>query len=70
MTETHEYVDWTMNDTLVDMICDVGVQIFAEAVYEIMITDVKTSLYLSSTNFTRLSIVLRLKKFEDIEWVD
>jgi len=70
VTETHEYVDWTMNDTLVDMICDVGVQIFAEAVYEIMITDVKTSLYLSSTNFTRLSIVLRLKKFEDIEWVD
>jgi len=45
VTKTHEFVDWKMNDRLEDMIRDIGVQNFAEAVYENMTTDAETSLY-------------------------
>jgi len=49
-----------MEDRLEDMIRDVGVQTFAKVVYENMTTDAKTPLYPGSTNFTRLSSVLKL----------
>jgi len=60
ITEEHRFVESTMEDRLEDMIRDVGVQTFAKAVYENMTTDVETPLYPGSTNFTRLSTVLRL----------
>ena len=47
------------HDRLEDMIRDVGDESFAEAHgYGSISSDVKTSLYLRSTNFTRLSAVL------------
>ena len=46
---------------LVDMICHVGIEAFAQVhMYETMSTDTETSLYISSTKFIRLSTVLRL----------
>ena len=60
LVEEHRFVESTMEDRLEDMICDVGVQTFAKAVYENMTTNAETPLYLDSTNFTRLSAVLRL----------
>ena len=43
------------------MIRDVGAKNFAKAhVYETMSTDAETPLYVGSTKFTRLSVVLRL----------
>jgi len=59
MVEAHEFVDKTMEDRLEDMICDVGLQTFAKAVYENMTIDAKTPLYTGSTDFTRLSTILR-----------
>jgi len=49
-----------MEDTLEHIIHDVGVQSFAKVVYENMYIDEETSLYPSSTNFTRLSAMLSL----------
>jgi len=48
-----------MDDRLEDMIHDVGIQTFAKIVYENMTTNVENLLYPSS-NFTQLSLVLRL----------
>ena len=55
-----EEVHFSMNDRLEDMIRDVGVESFANAVFENMSNDAETPLYPGSTNFTRLSAVLRL----------
>jgi len=52
LSETHEYIHWTMGDKLEDMIHDVGVQSNAEAVYENMSTDIDTLLCPGSTKFT------------------
>ena len=60
VAEAHQFVESIMEDRLEDMIRDVGVQTFAKVVYENITTDVETTLYPGSTNFTRLSIVLRL----------
>ena len=49
MRRTEEFVDWTMNDKLENMIHDVGAESFVEVVFENI-----------STNFTQLSIMLRL----------
>jgi len=59
ITKTHEYVYSKMDDRLEDMIHDVGIQTFAKIVYENMTTNVENLLYPSS-NFTQLSLVLRL----------
>jgi len=55
-----EEVDFSMDDRLKDMIRDVGAESFANAIFENMSNDAETPLYPSSTNFTRLSVVLRL----------
>jgi len=60
MTKEHQFVELTMKDRLENMIHDVRVQTFAKAVYENMTTDGETPLYPGSTNFTRLSAMLRL----------
>jgi len=53
----HDDVD---DDRLEDMICDVGAESFVEVHgYGSMSSDVETPLYPGSTNFTRLSVVLR-----------
>jgi len=60
-----------MDDKLEDMICDVGEQSFVEAMYENMSIDVETMLYCSLTNFTRLSIVVRLMNLKALNgWID
>ena len=43
--EALEEVHFSMNDKLEDMICDVGVEYFANAVFENMSNDAETSLY-------------------------
>jgi len=58
--EASEEVDFSMDDRFEDMICNVGAESFANAVFENMSNDAETSLYPGSTNFTRLSAVLRL----------
>jgi len=65
----HDNVD---DDGLEDMIRDVGVESFAEAHgYGSMSSDAKTSSYPGSTNFTRLSTVLRLMNLKAINgWID
>ena len=65
----HDDVD---DDRLEDMIRDVGAQSFAKAHgYGSMSSDAKTSLYPGSTNFTRLSVVLRLMNLKAINgWTD
>ena len=78
---TEEYVGFTMDDVvhddvdddrLEDMIHDVGAESFAEAQgYGSMSSDAETPLYLGSTNFTRLSVVLRLMNLKEINgWTD
>lgn len=52
VSETHESIDWIMDDILEGMICDVRVQSFFKAVYENMSIDGDTMLYPGSTNFT------------------
>jgi len=60
----HDDVD---DDRLEDMILDVGAESFAEMHgYESMSSDVETPLYPGSTNFTRLSVVLRLMNLKAI----
>jgi len=78
---TEEYVGSTMDDAvhddvnddrLEDMICDVEAESFAkEHGYGSMSSDVETPLYLGSTNFRRLSAVLRLMNLKAINgWTD
>jgi len=72
MCESQGYVDCTMDDgveedRLEDMICDVGTKSFTQAQgYESMSSDAETHLYPRSTNFTRLSVMLRLMKLKTI----
>jgi len=62
-----KFVDVPMDDRLEDMIREVEVESFAEAVFENMYKD----LYPSSTNFTRLSTVLRLMNLKAMNgWTD
>jgi len=64
----HDDVD---DDRLEDMIHDVGVESFAEAHgYGSMSSDVETPLYSGSTNFTRLSAVLRLMNLKAINGIN
>ena len=73
---TEEYVGSTIDDAehddvdddrLEDMIRDVGADSFAEAHgYGSMSSDAETPLYPISTNFTRLSTVLRLMNLKTI----
>ena len=78
---TEEYVGSTMDeavhddvddDRLEDMIRDVGVESFAKVHgYGSMSSDANTPLYPGSTNFTRLSAVLRLMYLKAINgWTD
>jgi len=78
---TEEYVGSTIDDAehddvdddrLEDMIRDVGADSFAEAHgYGSMSSDAETPLYPISTNFTRLSVVLRLMNLKAINgWTD
>ena len=78
---TEEYVGSTMDeavhddgddDRLENMIRDVGAECFAKAHgYESMSKDAETPLYPGSTNFTRLSAVLRLMNLKAINgWTD
>ena len=54
------------------MICDVGANAFSQAhVYETISTDAETLLYVDSTKFTRLSVMLRLMNLKTTnEWSD
>jgi len=71
MVEAHEFVDKTMEDRLEHMIRDVGLQTFTKYVYKNMTTDAETPLYPSSTNFTRLSVVLTLINLNALNgWTD
>jgi len=55
------------DDKLENMIRDVGAKSFTEVHgYKIISTDVEISLYSKSTNFTRLSVVLRLMNLKTI----
>jgi len=66
-----ECVDFSMDDRLENMIRDVGAESFVEAVFKNMSNDVETPLYLGSTNFTRLSTVLRLMNLKAMNgWTD
>jgi len=78
---TEEYVGSNMDDAvhddvdddqLEDMIRDVGAESFAEVNgYGSMPSDAKTPSYLGSTNFARLSAVLRLMNLKAINgWTD
>ena len=60
MRGASEEVHFSMDDRLKDMIRDVGAEFFSNAVFENMSNDAETPLYPGSTNFTRLSAVLRL----------
>ena len=59
-------------DNMEDMIWDVGVEAFAQAhVYETMSADAETPLYVDSTKFTRLSVILRLMNLKATNgWTD
>ena len=60
----HDDVD---NDRLEDIICDVRAESFVEVHgYGSMSSDAETSLYPRSTNFTRLSAMLRLMNLKAI----
>ena len=78
---TEEYVGSTMDEAVHDdvdddrleyMICDVGAESFPKVHgYGSMSSDVETPLYPGSTNFTRLSAVLRLMNLKAINgWTD
>jgi len=59
--------DAVHDDRLEDMFHDVGAEFFAEAHgYGSMSSDSETPLYPRSTNFTRLSVVLRLMNLKTI----
>ena len=57
MCGASEFVDFSMDNRLEDMIHDVGAESFVDSIFENMSNDAKTPLYPSSTNFTRLSLV-------------
>ena len=59
-------------DNMEDMIQDVGAEAFAQThVYEMMSGDAETPLYVGSTKFTRLSVVLRLMNLKATNgWTD
>jgi len=61
-------MDYTVDDDeLANMIRDVGAESFAEAHgHKSISIDTKTPLYLGSTNFTRLSTMLRLMNLKAI----
>jgi len=65
----HDDVD---DDQLEDMIRDVRVQSFAEAHgYGSMSSNAETPLYPGETNFTRLSVLLRLMNLKAVNgWTD
>jgi len=66
-----EFVNFSMDDRLENMIRDVGVESFGNAVLEIMSNDVETPLYYGSTNFIRLSTVLKLMNLKAMNgWID
>ena len=66
-----EKVHFSMDDRLEDMIRDVGAKSFANAVFENMSNDAETPLYPGSTNFTRLSTMLRLMNLKAMNgWTD
>lgn len=53
--------DEFINDTLENMICDIGLDAFKKAnVVDTLQRDMEDSLYLGRKSFTRLSTVLRL----------
>jgi len=71
VAEAHQFVESIMEDRLEDMIRDVAVQTFVKAVYENMTTNAKTPLCSGSTNFIRLSVVLRLINLKALNgWTD
>jgi len=71
MRGASEEFHFSMNDRLEDMIRDVGAESFANAVFENMSNDAETPLYPDSTNFTRLSAVLRLMNLKAMNgWTD
>ena len=60
-----------MDDRLEDMIRDVEAESIANVVFENMSNDAETPLYPGSTNFTRLSAVLRLMNLKAMNgWTD
>ena len=64
-----EEVDFSVNDRLEEMILDVGVESFANVVFKNMFNDAETPFYPGSTNFTRLSAMLRLMNLKAMdEW--
>ena len=64
-------VVFSVDDRLEDMIRDVGVESFANAVFKNMSNEVETPLCPGSTNFTRLSGVLRLMNLKAMNgWTD
>jgi len=66
-------MDDTVDEYLLeDMISDIGAESFAKTYgYKSMLTDANTFLYLGSTNFTRLSEILRLMNLKAINgWID
>jgi len=66
-----EEVHFSMDERLEDMICDVGAESFANAVFENMSNDAETPLYPGSTNFTQLSTVLKLMNLKAMNgWMD
>jgi len=64
--------DQLEEEKLEDMIYDVGVEGFAQAdVYETMSTNAETLLYVGSTKFTQLSLVLELMNLKATNgWTD
>ena len=71
MRGASEEVDFSVEDRLEDMIRDVGVDYFANAVFENMSNVAETPLYPGSTNFTRLSSVLRFMNLKTMNgWTD
>jgi len=66
------FVDLTVDDILGNMIHDVGVESFVEAlVYYNMSIDAKKLLYHDPTNSTRLSVVLRLMNLKAVNgWIN
>jgi len=66
-----EEVDFSVDDRLEDMIRDVGAKSFANADFKNMSNDAETPLYHGSTNFTRLSTMLRLMNLKAMNgWTD
>lgn len=52
VSKTHEFVVWTIDDKLENMIRDVRIQSFIEALYENISTNTEILLYFGSIDFT------------------